>query len=50
MIGSDIDLCRLWIGYQMTHEGNWSNIHINHVKPFPSFYIAKDEVLHEAFN
>ena len=50
LLGIDIEICRLWIDFQMTPEVNWNNIDIDHVKPVVSFGISKDEELREAFS
>ena len=34
----------------MTPETNWSNIHIDHVKPISSFNVSNEDELLKAFN
>ena len=50
ILGIDIDLYRKWLKFQFTPEMNWSNIEIDHVKPFCVFDVTKDEQLKEAFS
>ena len=50
LLGIDIELCRMWIEYQMSPELNWNDIHIDLVKPILSYDVSKDEELREAFN
>ena len=50
ILGIDIDTYRKWIEFQFTPEMNWSNIEIDHVKPFCMFDISDDEQLKEAFS
>ena len=47
MLGVDIDTLRNWIEYQFTTEMNRSNIETDHVKPYCSLDISKDEELRE---
>ena len=49
LLGIDIDLCTRWIEYGMSPEMNWSNMHMDHVKPILSFDVSKVEKL-KAFN
>ena len=49
ILGIDIDLYRKWIEWQFTPEMNWSNTELDHVKPFCSFDLSKEEELREAF-
>ena len=49
-LGIDINLYRKWIEWQMTPEINWTNIELDHIKPFCMFDVSKDEELREAFN
>ena len=50
ILGIDINTYKLWIEYQFTPDMNWSNIEIDHVKPFCLVDVSKDEELREAFN
>ena len=50
ILGIDIDLYRKWLEFQFSHEMNWENIEIDHVKPICMFDVTKDEELKEAFN
>ena len=50
ILGIDIDLYRKWIECQKTHEMNWSNIEIDHVKPIYMFDISKEDELRDAFS
>ena len=49
ILGTDIDICRKRIEYQMTPEMNWLNIEIDHVKAICLFDMSKEEELSEAF-
>ena len=46
----DIKLRKKWIYFQKGPEVNWSNIHIDNVKPFCSIDISKDDGMQEACN
>ena len=48
ILGIDINLSKNWIEWQMTLEMNWTNIEIDHVKPFCMFDVSRDE--DEAFS
>ena len=50
ILGIDVETYKRWIEHQMTPEMNWSNIHIDHVKPISLFDISNDDELLEAFN
>ena len=50
ILGIDLDLYKKWIRFQMTPEMDFSNIHIDHVKPISSFDISNEDELLEAFN
>ena len=50
ILGIDVETYKRWIEHQMTPEMNWSNIHIDHVKPISSFDISNEDELLEAFN
>ena len=50
LLGIVIELCRMWIEYQMSPEMNWNHILFDHVKPISSFDVSKDEESREAFN
>ena len=49
-LGIDIDTYRKWIEHQFKPGMNWSNIEIDHVKPFCLFDVTKDEEIKEAFS
>ena len=49
ILGTDIETYKRWISFQMSPEMNWSNNHIDHVKPFCLFDLSKHEELKEAF-
>ena len=49
ILGIDIDTYKHWIDYHFTHEMNWSNIEIVHVRPHCMFVVTKDDELKEAF-
>ena len=50
ILGIDDENYKKWLLFQMTLEMNFNNIHIDHVKPIPSFEISNDNELLEAFN
>ena len=50
ILGIDLDLYKKWIRFQMSPEMDFSNIHIDHVKPISSFDISNEDELLEAFN
>ena len=50
ILGISLDLYKKWIRFQMTPEMDFSNIHIDHVKPISSFDISNEDELLEAFN
>ena len=50
ILGIDLETYKFWIEYQMSAEMNWTNIHIDHVKPISSFDVSNENELLEAFN
>ena len=50
ILGISLDLYKKWIRFQMTPEMDFSNIHIDHVKPISSFDISNEDELLECFN
>ena len=40
ILGIDTQSYKNWIEFKMTPEMNWSNIHIDHVKPISSFNVV----------
>ena len=50
ILGIDIASYKKWLEFQFRPEMNWSNIEIDHVKPFCMFDVTKDDEIREAFN
>ena len=50
ILGMDNDLYRKWIEFHITPEMNWTNIELDHVKPFCMFDVSDNEQLKEAFS
>ena len=50
ILGIDIDTYKKWLEFKFTHDMNWTNIEIDHVKPISTFDFSKDKELKEAFS
>ena len=50
ILGLDVNLYKKWIEWQLTPEMNWTNIEIDHIKPFCLFDVSDDEQSSLAFN
>ena len=50
ILGINIETYKKWIEFQMTPDMNWTNIHIDHVKPISSFNVVNEDEFLEAFN